>query len=216
MSTRARASVNSAKWAAYAAAGAAATLAAQNADAAITVVDYDLLLEDSTPDDGFFDTFIHSFGASGASLSFLFAQSATSGAMAIRGWSNLSIAGFATSGFYYPSNLAYGANLSTQAFGVLPGERGDMVFYNGYSNSQFVNTGGYIGFQFDLGGGTQWGWAELSLEQGTPVSIFRLETIAWGGVGEAITVGQVPGPGALAMLALGAVGVGGWRRKRTA
>ena len=134
----------------------------------------------------------------------------------MNGVGNIAIAGFAAGAYFYPSNLAYGAPLSSQAFGVGAGDRGDMAWGSGYSSSQFLNTGGYVGFRFDLGGGTQYGWAELELINGVPTNTFTFKRYAYGMVGESVDVGQVPAPGALSVLALGAVGLGRFRRHRAA
>jgi hypothetical protein len=217
-------SLSAKRWAAYSAAGAAAAatggLMTAEADGAITVVDVNVDLIDSSQGDGYFDVFgPYGFGGAGASFVFqaAFNETGTSvGQLTMVGTGNMDIAGFGSGAYFYPSNLAYGAALSTQAFGVAAGNRGDMAWGNGYSNSQFLNAGGYVGFRFDLGGGTQYGWAELELIQGVPANLFTFKRYAYGMVGDRVAVGEVPAPGALSVLALGAVGLGRWRRQRVA
>ena len=221
------ASVDGKRWSKYLVAGAAGTFAIlgphAELDAEITTVSVNTLLEDPTVD-GYLALFgPYTFGASGASFAFQQGFNETGagvGQLTITGGGNLSIAGFASGPYNYPSNLAYGANISTQSFGVLAGNRGDMAWGSGYANSQFTAPGtGYVGFQFDLGGGTQYGYAEVVVN-GVPDNRATFVQYSWGGVGESITAGQianvVPEPGALGILALGAVGVGAWRRRRQA
>ena len=81
----------------------------------------------------------------------------------------------------------------------------------------FSNTGGFLAFRFDLGAGTQYGWAELELVEGTPTNVFTLTRYAYAGAGEALTVGDVgaiPEPGTMAGLALGAIGLIAYRRRQ--
>lgn len=220
-------SIDGNRWSKYLVAGAAGTFAVlgpqAELDADITTVSVNTLLEDPTVD-GYLQAFgPYTFGASGASFYFLQGYNETAagvGQLAIVGGGNISLAGFAAGAYNYPSNLAYGANISTQSFGVAAGNRGDMAWGSGYANSQFTTAGtGYIGFQFDLGGGTQYGYAEVVVN-GVPDNRATFVQYSWGDVGEAITAGQVasavPEPGALGILALGAVGVGAWRRRRQA
>jgi hypothetical protein len=187
-------------------------------DAAITVVDVNVLLEDRTQGDGYFDVFgPYTFGGPGASFVFqqAFNEIGTDvGVLTVIGNGDIAFAGGPVGPYWYPSNLAYGANLSTQSFGVTAGNRGDMAWGAGYTNSQFLAAGtSYVGFEFDLGGGTQWGWAELEMN-GAPDNRATFTRYAYGMVGESIAVGQIPAPGALSALALGAFGLGGWRRSR--
>lgn len=221
MSRRENTVLNASRWAAYSAAGAAAAAAGtmtSEAEAGITVVDVNVFMEDRTQGDGYFDVFgAYGFGAAGASFLFQQAYNETGpgvGILTMVALGNMQIAGFPAGPYNYPSNLAYGANLSTQAFGVGASVRGDMAWGAGYTNSQFLSAGtAYVGFRFDVGAGTQYGWAELDME-GAVGNRATFVRYAWADAGEAITVGQVPAPGALAALALGAAGLGGWRRQR--
>jgi hypothetical protein len=223
MSKSENTAVVASRWAAYSAAASAAAAGGaltSEAEAAITVVDVNVFLEDRTQGDGYFDVF-GAYGFGGAGASFVFQQAfneigTSVGVLTVIGGGNIDFAGGVAGAYAYPSNLAYGAALSAQSFGVPAGSRGDMAWGAGYTNSQFLNAGtSYLGFRFDLGGGTQYGWAELDMEGaiGNRATFVRY---AWADVGESITVGQIPAPGAVAALALGAAGVGGFRRSRRA
>lgn len=214
------------RWAAYAAAGAAGAVAAlgpQISDASITYVELNSALEDQNQGDGAFDVFgPYTFGASGASFVFnqAFNETGTSvGILTMIGYGNIGINGASASGFAYVGKLAYGVNLSTQAFDVAADARGDMAWGDGYANSQWTEAGsGFVGFQFDVGNGTQYGWAEVVMN-GVPDNRATLVGYAYADAGAAITTGQttkIPEPGSLGVLALGSMGLLAWRRKRTA
>ncbi|MEM9056549.1 MAG: hypothetical protein AAGD86_03680 [Pseudomonadota bacterium] len=196
----------------------------ETADAAVTVIDVNQTLVDRTQGDGYFDVFgAYTFGGSGASFVFqqAFNETGTNvGILTVIGAGNISFAGFNAGPYAYPSNLAYGADISAQTFGVQAGQRGDMAWGSGYSNSQWLAAGvGYLGFQFDLGNGTQFGWAEVSMD-GSPGNTATFLRYGYGDVGDAVFAGvgptPVPAPGALGMLAMGSASLLAWRRKRGA
>lgn len=130
----------------------------------------------------------------------------------------LSFAGLALGGFFYPSNVPYGEIIGNMTFNVPQGGRGDLAWSSGYSNSQFVDQGGYVAFRFSTTEtGTYHGWAQLSLIEGAPTNTYRLERYAYANASDNLTVGQmaaVPEPSSMASLALGAVGLLSWRRSR--
>ncbi len=79
---------------------------------------------------------------------------------------NNAIAGFSAGPYNYASNLAEG-DLIDASIGFAPnGGRADLNF-NGcaYSNSQFCDgvVDGYIGFSFEIGGDTHFGWMRVDL-----------------------------------------------------
>lgn len=111
-------------------------------------------------------------------------------------------------GYGYASNLMVGTTIdSTLAFGA----GGTMLYDNGTAYGAFAapNTAGFIGYTFGasdgLGGFTPvFAWIEVA-----NVSATQMTVVAWGyeDTGAAIDAGEVPEPGSLALLALGAVGV---------
>lgn len=211
---------DSARWSAYAAAGVAGAIGVtQTAEAAITYVDnadttLDAVSAQST------QSFIAPL-TGGASLYFgnIGLVASASATTVLAGWANFSVIGgssnsfVGTAPFYaYASNLSFGANLSAQNF--LPGF-GTMAFSSFAGSSQFGAAGiGYLGFQFNVGNGIQYGWARVSMDSGRPDNTFTVLDYAYGDAGDAVTVGQVPEPGSLGLLALGAVGLMGWRKRR--
>jgi len=201
--------VNKKRWATYSAAGIAALVSgADTAEAQITHV-----VVGSTWTTG--DDFYYALDGS-AALDFYHPGSVALVGVFNNGAQYGNIFGFSANGFPYVSNLASGANLSTQ--NALSGAFATLAYNGGYTNSQFVNTSGFFGFSFDAGSGTQFGWARLTaLNDG--VNSFTIEEYAFADAGTAIAVGQtaaVPEPSSLGLLALGACGVLANRRRKTA
>jgi hypothetical protein len=203
-------SVNNKRWAAYAAAGVAATLAGtQSAEADITWVVVGPGAGDLTTSAG---TYTATLGPS-ATLA-----AAGGGGAALFGIIGGSVAGFLAGGLPYPyaSNVSFGANISALSFLGL-NVSATLAFGSGGAggNDQFLDQGGYVAFRFN--GATQFGWARLSLLDGAPENAYVLEEFAYGMVGDAVTVGEtgaVPEPTSLGLLALGAVGVMANRRRK--
>ena len=120
------------------------------------------------------------------------------------------IAGFQTNGWLYASNLPLAVN---SAFGTLAyGAAGSNT------NAQFKNPGdGFVGFAFDAGTGTQYGWMRVTMDGG-PSNTLTAQEYAFADVGESIKVGQIdaiPEPSSLGVLALGAIGLVAMRRRRS-
>jgi len=83
----------------------------------------------------------------------------------------------------------------------------------GAQGGQFKNATGYVGFRFTTDSGTSWfyGWAKYSgADNGASGTL--VEWAYNSTAGGAITAGQVPAPGAIALL--GAAGLVGARRRR--
>jgi hypothetical protein len=75
---------------------------------------------------------------------------------------------------------------------------------------------GYLGIEFDISGGTHYGWIEVSLSTDPEQAI---ELVKWGyndEAGESIEAGQIPEPTTMALLACGAAGLMAKRRKKKA
>ena len=226
MSNQKVAKVNKKRWAAYAAAGVAATLAgAQSAEADITHVVLGAGVGDWNPGDDLY------FALDGSAALNFFNPGAPDVALlgVFNGTFFGAVAGFTNTGnnFPYAANLASGANISTQGF-IASTRFGTLVYGGGYANEAFGNGGladatggGFLGFQFDIGGGAQYGWARVTYTGALPggPNSFVIEEYAWGMAGEAVAVGQtssgaIPEPTSLGLLALGAIGVAANRRRK--
>jgi hypothetical protein len=125
---------------------------------------------------------------------------------------------------YVPKNLARNQLISTQHFGDGLGILATSPFCNGY---QFCERGSaFLGFKFNTGGGTQYGWARLRMRgfYRPPKNEFFVVDYAWADPGEDIRTGQTHSPsqeqgavspsGSLGLLALGKAGLELWRAQR--
>jgi len=92
------------------------------------------------------------------------------------------------------------------------------------STGQFYNRGvGFIGFEFNRGAGTQYGWARIKTT-GSPDYKLIIIDYAWGDPAQKIKTGQTraeqptaearPDMGSLGLLAIGATGLLAWRHNR--
>ena len=219
------------RWKKYVVSGAASSLAAlgagNNAEADFTFIEVNVELSDTQPGDGAADTFGPYMVAGTRTL---FCQHAFEspccsrvGVMYLGG--NVSFAAhvFGTVSnplYWFPHNFSAGATIGNYSgYFVNPvSERaGTMAFGFGWTAySQFRTQGiGYIGFQFDVGNGTQYGFAEVDMS-GAPENTAQLIGYGWGDPGEAVFAGQrpIPEPGSLGMLALGGMALLMWRKKR--
>jgi len=141
------------------------------------------------------------------------------------------IAGFYNNCGFKPisaSNLKRGQLISNRPF--VPAQRESAYFAGGCSGGQFTgkNNRGYIGFRFNNGSGDQYGWARIQAGRGI-LHHFTLRDYAYGDVGDRIKAGQkssnervpeesdgiVPQEESLGGLALGAVGLLAWRKRRS-
>lgn len=103
---------------------------------------------------------------------------------------------------------------------------GDLLHHSGYgtysggwdsaNGGEFHNTSGYMGFSIQFGGQTCYGWMLLTgTGSGSSLGL-TVQEWAWDTEGNAILAGsltEIPAPGGLAVLALGAAGLR--RRRRT-
>ena len=86
---------------------------------------------------------------------------------------------------------------------------------------QFLSAGvGAIGFKFNTGAGDQYGWARVRMD-GFPYHTFQVLDYAYGDPGDVVVVGRRPRSSdsaptleSLGGLALGAIGLLAWRRRR--
>jgi len=214
-----KANVSKARLAAYAAAGAGAAMGAVgSAEAAITYVPVNQLVQDTT-----LDTF-----ATGIDLTFLGANAvtyhlamvhgigtadATTGVASVRpeafGAPGVNVAGFASGVYNYASNVTYGAAVNTLP-SFLPASA-TLAFNGGFTFSEFKNPGiGFVGVRFNA---NQYGWVRVDMG-GTPLNKFTVVDYAYGGPGETLQAGVVPEPGSLGALAMGALGLATWRKNR--
>ncbi|MEM7453880.1 MAG: PEP-CTERM sorting domain-containing protein [Planctomycetota bacterium] len=221
---RSKTRIESSRWAAYVAAAASSMLGAPRcADADIHVVNVGLDLIDPEPGNGYFGNVFHAtFGSGEVGFLLLHAYDETApgyGILAVSGTLQgpgyfASIAADRPGSSFYAYRFKTGSTLSNRSF-LSAGGRANLAWGGGYLGSHWLNAGGYMGFRFDVGQGTQYGWMELSLVSGTPANIFRLGRYAWADPGETLLTGQVPEAGSLGLLALGAFGLVAWRRRRS-
>ncbi len=208
-----------------ASAGAAAfTGALTTADASIVFVNYNgQVVTDQVPgDNAFFATGFDLNGDSTTDFSLAVLNGRPSGgaAAAIAGAGG-GIVGSASGAYTYAFKLAPGYTIGSAApFRA----SGSMAFYNGYANSQWLNSSpGFLGLRFMIGGQTVYGWARVSVAPNAPNSTsarnITIFDAAYETSGAPIVAGAVPEPSTnacIGMLALGAIGLAAHRRRRAA
>ena len=105
-------------------------------------------------------------------------------------------------------------NIATQPFAKSRG--GSLAFGAGDTHSQWKSPGqGYIGFECNTGAGAQYGWVGITTKGTAGDNVFTINSHACGDVGDVVLAGEVPEPGALALLAVGGAGILARRKRRT-
>jgi hypothetical protein len=154
-----------------------------------------------------------------------------SGFFNVGGLAGASIAGFYNDcGGFNPvsaSNVKRGQPVSNGPFVPAGRQSALLAGENHTCPGQFPKGIGYIGFKFNNGSGDHYGWVRIKTRQGIEHH-FILRDFAYGDVGDRIRAGQkssneivpeesdgiVPQEGSLGGLALGAVGLLAWRKRR--
>ena len=126
---------------------------------------------------------------------------------------------------YVPENLTRKQPISTRDFRSGIGILATSPFCNGF---EFCQHGvAFVGFKFNTGGGTQYGWVRLKMrgDDIPPKNSFYVVDYAWADAGERIRAGQtdsrsqdeaaVSPSGSLGLLALGKTGLELWRAQRS-
>ena len=129
---------------------------------------------------------------------------------------------------HWVSDLPSGENVSAGRFYSVAGHPDHGVLFTNWSDGEFAaNTGrlrGFVGFRFNTGNGTQYGWARIETKNpGNNHTRDVIKDYAWGDVGDVILTGQTQSlqqgnansvPGSLGLLAFGAQGLDAWRTQR--
>jgi hypothetical protein len=137
---------------------------------------------------------------------------------------------FPHSGFFNVSNVPSRENVSAGEFFSVAANPGIGVLISFWSDGAFAppefgRIQGFVGFRFNTGNGTQYGWARIQTGDGNNHRIHDvIKDYAWGDVGDRIKTGQkssagdmvdhVTESGSVGLLALGAAGLVAWRKRR--
>jgi hypothetical protein len=125
-------------------------------------------------------------------------------------------------------DLPLGVNVSAGRFISVAGDPDRGTIFNFFSDGYFqpyYGTRGFIGFRFNNGNGTQYGWARIETKiDGNYLAHETIKDYAWGDAGDRIRTGQksssgdivdvVTDSGSVGLLALGAAGLITWRKRR--
>lgn len=129
---------------------------------------------------------------------------------------------------HWLSDLPPGENVSAGRFYSVAGDPDHGVIFDHFSDGYFepyYGTRGFIGFRFNTGNGTQYGWARIQTRRDINYRAHEvIKDYAWGDVGDSIRTGQrsssgdmvntVTDSGSIGLLALGAAGLIAWRKRR--
>ena len=125
------------------------------------------------------------------------------------------------------NKLHSGVNVSAGRFYSVTGNPDHGVLFTNWSDGEFAPNGapirGFVGFRFNTGNGTQYGWARIYTKNVSNHVRDIIKDYAWGDPGDAILTGQTHSlqqgnansvPGSLGLLAFGAQGLDAWRTQR--
>ncbi len=224
-----RCAVKAARWASYAVAGAATVMAAAEESEGAILYSGPINTPVTTSHSAIIRTLISSSNQGPLVLGNFYHFNARNTAqfrMLPGGTVNGQVRGIVAGSFSYAyaSKLAAGANIVGGPFNH-SGIPNTMAKHHGRAssftnNSQFTNkeNGDFLGFEFNLGGGEQYGWARVNMTTGQTQNLFMVVDYAYGTVGQAITAGQevatTPEPASLGLLAIGAVGLLAFRKSK--
>ena len=137
---------------------------------------------------------------------------------------------FSSATLNWLSNLRPRENVSAGTFGSVAGNPVHGVLISFWSDGSFAppefgRVRGFVGFRFNTGNGTQYGWARIQTRDDNNNHIHDvIKDYAWGDVGDVIRTGQtsssgnmvntVTDSGSVGLLALGAAGLVAWRKRR--
>ena len=207
--------------AAYSAAAAATVMATQDraADAADILWDIPDVSVGSPPG------LLFNMVTGAATMATATSSNATPGSMRLIG--NYNTGAYTSAYIYTPAGditgafVGSGSNATFLAFGeVIDGNDTFGYATYGAGPGNYANLGnwsdgvtGFVGIQFDLGGSTHYGWAEITRD--TTALTATLHSFGYNDTpGEGATAG-VPEPSGMALLAAGAAGLGMLRRRRS-
>ena len=128
-------------------------------------------------------------------------------------------------GYIWLSNLPQASNVSRGRFySIIEPPNHGVLFsteYAGNFSPTFGPNRGFVGFRFNTGNGTQYGWVRIHTKlDGKHRAHVLINDYAWGDVGDAIVTGQRHSlqqaktnsvTGSLGLLAFGAQGLDAWR-----
>ena len=219
--------ISNSRWATYAAAGAATTLACAHSAEAEIHYSGQLLVklagnaQASLPLSGGASLLFENFGTG------TFYQQA--GFFLMKGVVSGSARGYfdGANGHNLLSNLRSQRSVAARTFLSVTGNPGLGVLFSftqGGFIPSFHGVRGFVGFRFNIGSGSQYGWARIQSERDRHGRIrYIVQDYAWGDVGDRILTGQKKSLqeadansvfGSLGLLAFGSQGLEAWRAGR--